>query len=98
MILMRIPAPMREDDVRIDPQLKLLEKILDVTAFVRQVAVSKFFQDHIAFAACRESIGSFLSFGATRTPRAKYHPANFGLRLTLHHVQDRGSTADLNIV
>ena len=99
MILMEIMPIVREDDVRVDESLQVLEDVLDLATEVREEAVSKSMDDHVR-PACRlqKDVPALPRLRLAHALRTQHDPRHLELRLCTCQRQQRGPTADLDVV
>ena len=81
VILMQVVAGVREDHVRIEPRLQLLEDVLDLPTDVGEVAVAEPVDVDVGDRRARGSVSALARASSLRSPvRAEHDPRDLELR------------------
>src|SRR3954451_22104966 len=96
---MQVLAVVREDQVRRDLRLEVLEKVLDRAAVVWKEAVAELADDDVpAGGPVEERLGAAVNLLGARVPRAEHHPPHLDRRKRLDQMEDRSAATDLDVV
>src|SRR5579863_3381324 len=98
VVLMRVAAPLREDHIRLDEALQLLEKILYLSPTVGQKTVAILLQYDLFFASCGEHLCGLCGFLAAGASGTENDPVKLQSRENLLEMQQRTTTTNLNII
>lgn len=98
MILMSIPSPLRQHQIRIDLPFQLLKSCLDFRALERQESISEFLQNNFTIATGCKKICRALGFIGPLSARCEDHPVQFETGVHLPQNKYRAAAPDLDIV
>src|SRR5262245_44908710 len=99
MILMKVFPVVGQDEIGRDPQLEILEEILDLASVVREEPIPEVADDDFSMGCLLEKgVSTSLDLFGALLPGAQDDPADLDARKRLEKVKDRPPAPDLDVV